>query len=385
MPNSSINISSKLPNIETTIFTIMSKLSTENQAINLSQGFPNFSVSKELIKLIGKYMKNGYNQYAPMPGVLPLRKAIQQKIKNLYQISYDPLDEITITAGATQAIYTIITALIREDDEVIIFSPAYDCYEPAIEINGGTPIHINLKAPDYNIPWELVKKMVNHRTKMIIINSPHNPTGSVLSANDLLTLEKITNGTDIVVLSDEVYEHIIFDNKKHHSVATNKNLASRSFIVASFGKTFHATGWKMGYTVAPTKLMDEFRKVHQYNVFSCNTPIQYALADYLANEDNYLSLPQFYQQKRDFFLDQLQGSRFTFEPSSGTYFQLLNYENITQDSDILVAKKWTIENKVASIPISVFYHNKLDEKMLRFCFAKDEETIEKAGKILRNI
>lgn len=385
MPSSNINLSSKLPNVGTTIFTIMSKLAHENKAINLSQGFPNFPVDSKLIKSIHSYMEKGFNQYAPMPGVIELRKAISQKFERLYKSTYCPQDEITVTAGATQAIYTIISAFIKEDDEVILFSPAYDCYEPAIEINGGIPIHINLKAPDYGIPWEDVKKRVSHRTKMIIINSPHNPTGSVMEKSDLDQLEKITLGTDIIVLSDEVYEHIIFDGKKHQSVALNANLASRSMIVASFGKTFHATGWKMGYTVGPATLMEEFRKIHQFNVFSCNTPIQYALADYINDENNYLGLPAFYQEKRDFFLSKIEGSRFTYTPSSGTYFQLLNYNNISMDRDIDIAKKWTIDKKIASIPISVFYHNKLDEKMLRFCFAKDFETLEKAAKILKEL
>jgi len=380
-----MNLKSKLPNVGTTIFTVMSRLANEHKAINLSQGFPNFLVDDKLLNLCTKYMKKGFNQYAPMPGVLELRKAIRNKYKNCYNVDYDFEDEITITAGATQAIYTIINAFIREDDEVIVFSPAYDCYEPAIELNGGKAIHINLKAPNYKTPWENVKNVVNHRTKMIIVNSPHNPTGTIFDDKDLVELDKITSGTDIIVLSDEVYEHIIFDGNKHQSVALNENLFSRSFIVASFGKTFHATGWKMGYTVAPSLLMEEFRKVHQFNVFSCNTPIQYALAEYLNDENNYLSLPIFYQEKRDFFLENIKGSRFEFIPSSGTYFQLLNYKNISKEKDTDLAKKWTINNKIASIPISVFYHDKLDEKMLRFCFAKDEKTINHAAKILREL
>lgn len=363
----------------------MSKLAMENKAINLSQGFPNFPVSEKLIKLVNSYMQKGFNQYAPMPGVKQLREAISQKYKKCYNSVYDIEDEITVTAGATQAIYTIISTFINPSDEVIVFSPAYDCYAPAIELNKGKMININLMSPNYNIPWNEVKEKISKKTRMIIINSPHNPTGSILSAEDLKKLDILTQDTDIIVLSDEVYEHIIFDNKKHQSVSLNENLKKRSFIVASFGKTFHATGWKMGYTVGPSFLMNEFRKVHQFNVFSCNTPFQYALAEYLSEENNYLSLPKFYQQKRDFFIDSIQGSRFKLTPSSGTYFQLLDYSDISPKSDVEIARNWTIKKKIASIPISVFYPNSIDEKMLRFCFAKDEKTIETAAKILKNI
>lgn len=378
-------IGSKLPNTGTTIFATMSKLAAENNAINLSQGFPDFNCDKELIALINKHMLAGSNQYAPMPGLMSLREAISQKTEELYSAKYDPETEITITAGATQAIFTAISAIIREGDEVIIFEPAYDCYQPAIELNGGKTIYLQLKAPSYSIDWEEVKKVLNYRTKMIIINTPHNPTGSVMTAADMAKLEKLTKGTDIIIISDEVYEHIIFDGYEHQSVARYPKLAERSFIISSFGKTFHATGWKMGYCVAPQNLMAEFRKVHQFVVFSCNTPIQHALAEYLKNKSNYMNLGAFYQQKRDYFVKLIKGSQFSFEPASGTYFQLLRYNTLSKEKDTNYAIRLTQEFGVASIPISVFYHNNVDNKVLRFCFAKKEETLEKAAEILNRI
>jgi methionine aminotransferase len=378
-------IGSKLPNTGTTIFATMSKLAAENNAINLSQGFPDFNCDKELIALINKHMLAGSNQYAPMPGLMSLREAISQKTEELYSANYDPETEITITAGATQAIFTAISAIIRESDEVIIFEPAYDCYQPAIELNGGKTIYLQLKAPSYSIDWEEVKKVLNYRTKMIIINTPHNPTGSIMTAADMAKLEKLTKGTDIIIISDEVYEHIIFDGYEHQSVARYPKLAERSFIISSFGKTFHATGWKMGYCVAPQNLMAEFRKVHQFVVFSCNTPIQHALAEYLKNKSNYMNLGVFYQQKRDYFVKLIKGSQFSFEPASGTYFQLLRYNTLSKEKDTNYAIRLTQEFGVASIPISVFYHNNVDNKVLRFCFAKKEETLEKAAEILNQI
>lgn len=378
-------IKSKLPKVGTTIFTVMSKLATEENAINLSQGFPDFPSSSELSELVFKYMKDGYNQYAPMPGVPALREVLSKKIEKLYSTKYNPETEITITAGATQAIYTAITAIIEEEDEVIIFTPAYDCYAPAIELNGGKPVYVQLQSPNYKIDWNYVKRMITRKTKMIIINTPHNPTGSVLSAADMLQLEKIVKSSNIVVLSDEVYEHIIFDKQEHQSVARYPTLAEHSFAVYSFGKTFHNTGWKMGYCIAPENLMAEFRKVHQFNVFSCNTPVQYALAEYLQNEDNYKSLPSFYQQKRDLFLDRIKGSKFKVKPATGTYFQLLDYSSITDEKDTEYAIRLTKENKLASIPVSVFYNTDPGGSVLRFCFAKQDETIEKAAEILCKI
>jgi len=375
-------INSKLPDIGTTIFATMSKLAQENKAINLSQGFPDFSCSDKLIELVNHYMKSGYNQYAPMQGVLPLREQIAIMVEELYQTSYHPESEITITAGATQAIYTAISAFIKEEDEVIVFEPAYDCYTPAIEMNGGKPIYVQLNPLDFSIDWNAVKKIINHRTKMIIINSPHNPSGTVLSTKDMAELEKLTNNTDIIILSDEVYEHMCFTTEPHQSVARYKNLAARSILVSSFGKTVHTTGWKIGYVCAPANLMAEFRKVHQFLVFAVNHPIQLALADFLKEKDTYLEVKNFYKQKRDYFTKLIKGSKFSYEQSTGTYFQLLKYGTISNEKDVDFAVRLTTEHKLASIPLSVFYHEKIDNKLLRFCFAKKDETLEKAAEIL---
>ena len=385
MPKFSFSLHSKLPKVGTTIFSVMSKLAQEHNAINLSQGFPNFPCSSELVSLVSKYMQQGQNQYAPMQGVMALREAISQKTEKLYGTFYAPESEITITAGATQAIYTAITAVVNEGDEVIIFSPAYDCYEPAIELNGGKTIHIDLDFPCYSINWEKVKKVINHRTRMIIINTPHNPSGSILKKDDLLELEKITSGTDILVLNDEVYEHMVFDGNVHESAAKYPELASRSFIISSFGKTYHTTGWKIGYCIAPEALMTEFRKVHQYLVFAVNTPVQFALAEYLKKEEAYLELDNFYQQKRDCFRNAVKASRFKMLSCEGTYFQLLDYSNISEEKDTDFAVRLIKEFGVASVPVSVFYNEHTDNKVLRFCFAKDKETLKKAGEIICKI
>ncbi|MCW3104941.1 MAG: aminotransferase [Bacteroidetes bacterium] len=378
-------IQSKLPNVGTTIFTVMSKLAAEHNAINLSQGFPDFHADEEMIALVNKHMQAGNNQYAPMPGLMSLREVLAQKTEELYGAKYDPETEITITAGATQAIFTAISAIIREEDEVIIFEPAYDCYQPAIELNGGKTIYLQLKAPGYCISWDEVKKVISHRTKMIIINTPHNPTGSMMSAEDMKQLEKLTAGTGIVIISDEVYEHIIFDGKPHQSVARFPKLAERSFIISSFGKTYHTTGWKMGYCVAPKNLMAEFRKVHQFLVFACNTPIQHALAEYLQKRENYLQLGKFYQDKRDYFAKAIRNSKFSFTPAAGTYFQLLSYKKISKEKDTEFATRLTKEFGLASIPVSAFYHERTDHNVLRFCFAKKEETLDKAIAIINKI
>lgn len=376
---------SKLPNVTTSIFTVMSALANKHKAINLSQGFPNFKSDSTLLNLVSKAMTNGFNQYAPMSGNADLNKAISKKFELLYSSSYHPEKEITITAGATQAIFTAISAFVAKDDEVIIFKPAYDCYQPAIELFGGKTIAIQLKAPNYEVDWNDVRQKISSKTKMIIINTPHNPSGTLFSEQDMLTLQEITKDTNIIILSDEVYEHIIFDNEKHQSVCLFSDLKQRSLVVASFGKTFHNTGWKMGYCCAPKELMEEFRKVHQFNVFSVNHPMQKALAEYIETPNHYLQLPSFYQEKRDLFLSLIKESRFEFIPAKGTYFQSLNYAKITNEYDVDFAKKLTIEHKVASIPLSVFNENGLDEKMLRFCFAKTDETLKKAAEILNNI
>lgn len=385
MPTFQNHISSKLPDASTSIFAVMSKLAHEEKAINLSQGYPDFPTSAELINLVSEAMKNGFNQYAPMPGIYSLREAISEKIASMYGAVYNPETEITVTAGATQAIFTIITAFVKENDEVIIFAPAYDCYQPSIELNGGKVIEIALKSPDFIIDWDVVKSSITDRTKMIIINTPHNPTGTVMSKEDMKTLESLIKDTNVIVLSDEVYEHLIYDGLEHQSIARFPGLAERSFLVASFGKTFHNTGWKMGYCTGPAALMTEFRKVHQYNVFSVNHPVQKALSIYLKNKENYLVLPDFFQKKRDLFLDAIKDSRFSFEPSAGTYFQLLRYDKISDEGDVLLAKRWTKERKLASIPISVFYGSSLDNKALRFCFAKSDETLLKGAAILNSI
>ena len=385
MPTFPSNISSKLPNDTTSIFAVMSKLAHKEQAINLSQGYPDFPSSPQLITLVTKAMREGFNQYAPMPGIFSLREVISDKILSLYGAQYKPETEITITAGATQAIYTIITAMVQQGDEVVIFAPAYDCYDPAVRINGGKTVEIELKAPDFKIDWQLVKASLTERTKMIIINTPHNPTGTVMSKDDMKQLEDLVKNTDIVILSDEVYEHIIFDGETHQSVARFPGLEERSFLVASFGKTFHNTGWKMGYCAGPAALMAEFRKVHQYNVFSVNHPVQRALATYMKSPENYLSLSEFFQQKRDLFLSAIEKSKFSFKPSKGTYFQLLGYKAISNESDTELAKRWTKEKKLASIPISVFYKQGVDNKLLRFCFAKSDETLMRGAEILNKI
>jgi methionine aminotransferase len=363
----------------------MSALAFKYNAINLSQGYPNFPSDQKLKDLVYKAMNSGHNQYAPMPGLMRLRRAISKKFELLYNSSYHPEDEITVTAGATQAIFTAITAFVQKGDEVIVFRPAYDSYVPTIELNGGKAVSIQLHKPDYKVNWKEVEEKITVNTKMIVINTPHNPSGMVFKDKDILQLQKLTSETNIVVLSDEVYEHLIYDGEEHQSVCRFPELKSRSFITASFGKTFHNTGWKMGYCCAPKELMEEFIKVHQFNVFSVNHPIQVALAEYLEEPNHYLGLSQFFQNKRNLFLDLMKDSRFNFRPSKGTYFQAMDYSAISDENDEDLAKRLTIEKGVASIPMSVFNHRKLDEKMLRFCFAKTDETLKRGAEILCKI
>ncbi len=379
------SVDSKLPNMGTSIFAVMSAMANEHKAINLSQGFPDFDISEELIGLVNKFMKLGQNQYAPMQGVPALREAISQKVFDTHAFRYNADKEITITAGATEALYAAISAFIRENDEVIVFEPAYDSYAPAVMLNGGILKYAPMQFPDYHINWEEVQKLVSNKTRMIIVNTPHNPTGSILRKSDMLALQKITKGTDIIILSDEVYEHLIYDSIPHESMCLYPGLAERSLVIGSFGKTFHATGWKMGYCLAPENLMAEFRKAHQFIVFACNTPIQYAIAEFLTDKTNYSYLNDFYQKKRDYFVELIKGSRFTIIPSYGTYFQLLDYSRISDENETDFAVRLTKECKVASIPVSVFYHKATDNKVLRFCFAKKEETLEKAAEILCKI
>jgi len=330
-------------------------------------------------------MLSGHNQYAAMQGYFGLREIISEKIETLHSYYYHPENEITITVGATQAIYTAITAFVNSGDEVIVIKPAYDCYEPAIELNGGIPIYYQLNAIDYKVDWQAFKALISPKTKMVIINTPHNPSGRIFSKSDMLQLQEILRSTNIILVSDEVYEHIIFDGTEHQSASRFEDLASRSFVCASFGKTFHVTGWKMGYCAAPAALMHEFQKVHQFAVFCVDHPVQRALAIYLQNEEHYLKLNVFYQNKRDFFLNQIQDSRFTFKPSEGTYFQLLDYSKITQEGDEDFAKRLIIEHNLASIAISSFNVANRNDNVLRFCFAKKEETLKKAAEILNSL
>jgi methionine aminotransferase len=377
---------SKLPNVRTTIFSVMSALATKHHAINLSQGFPDFDSDQKLIDLVSKAMNSGYNHYAPMLGNLELREAISKKFNILYNTSYHPENEITITAGATQAIFTIITTFINPNDEVVVFRPAYDSYQPAIELNGGIAVSVQLQASkNFKVDWNEVKEKINSQTKMIIVNTPHNPTGSVFSKEDMLQLQNLTKNTNIIVLSDEVYEHMIYDDEKHQSACLLPDLKSRSFVVASFGKTFHNTGWRIGYCCAPKELMQEFVKVHQFNVFCVHHPTQKGIADYLEAPKHYLELSAFYQKKRNLFLNLIKDSRFKFTPSKGTYFQVLDYSVITNEHDVDFAKRLTIDFGIASIPLSVFNSNNLDNKVLRFCFAKTDDTLNKAAHILNRI
>ena len=382
---SNISIHSKLPNAGTTIFTVMSAMATEYKAVNLGQGFPDFPMSEELTSLVNKAMKDGFNQYSPMPGWMPLREAIAEKIGFLYGTNINPASGITITPGGTYAIYTALTTILQPGDEVIVFEPAYDSYVPNILVNGAKPVLINLQFPDYSINWEEVKQKITTRTKAIMINSPHNPTGSILRENDIAELRNIVKDTSIFIISDEVYEHLIFDNIPHQSILRYPDLAERSFVCFSFGKVYHCTGWKLGYCVAPESLTSEFRKIHQYNCFSCHTPSQVGLAAFLSNKESYTSLGSFLQKKRDYFLELMKSTRFTMKESYGSYFICASYERITDEKDSDLAIRLTKEAGVASIPVSAFYQSAKDDHVLRFCFCKKEETLEKAVEKLAKV
>ncbi len=373
-----LHIQSKLPNIGTTIFTVMSTLAAEYKAINLGQGFPDYPMNEELTTLVSKAMQDGYNQYVHMNGYMPLREALAEKIKSLYQSQINPDTQITITPGATYAIYTALTAVLQPGDEVIIFEPAYDCYIPTVELNGAIPVLIDLQFPDYKIDWESVKQKINPKTRLIMLNSPHNPTGSVLDENDMQQLRAIVKDTKILILSDEVYEHIIFDKIKHQSILKYPDLMERSFVTFSFGKVYNCTGWKLGYCVSSNELMQEFRKIHQFNCFTCHTPSQIALAKFIQDKDSYLFLGEFLQQKKDYFQTLMAATKFTALPSYGSYFQCYAYENISDENDKDLAIRITREYGVASIPVSAFYKKGTDNKVLRFCFSKKEETLKAA-------
>jgi methionine aminotransferase len=378
-------LKSRLPEVGTSIFTVMSKLALEEGAINLSQGFPDFPVSDELIALIYENLKAGNNQYAPMPGAVPLRQAIARTITETYGRATDPETEVIVTAGGTEALYSAIAAFINTGDEVILFDPSYDSYDPSIRLNGGVPVHINLTPPTFGIPWDEVKSRITPRTRAIMVNTPHNPTGAVLGAEDLRMLQDLAIRHDLIVISDEVYERLIYEDKPHESVLKYPGLAGRSVAAFSFGKTFHATGWKVGYTVASPELTTEIRKAHQFITFAVNTPVQLALATYLQEPKHYLELGAFYQRKRDFFLDQIKGSSFRPLKSYGSYFQLLSYDAISDKKEKEMAEWMTRTHKVASIPVSAFYQDGRSQQLLRFCFAKKAETLAKAGEILRKI
>ena len=380
-----ISINSKLPRLSTTIFTVMSTLAKEHKAINLSQGFPGFPPSPQLLKRLKKAIEKGSHQYYPMAGSPELSKQITALFERRDQHHYHPESEITITAGATQAIFTAIQTFVKEGDEVILFSPAYDCYQPPLDLAGATAVHVELNEKTFAIPWEEVQRKMNRKTRMIIINSPHNPSGAVLSKEDLEQLERLVKGTDVMIISDEVYEHIVFEPHQHLSIASIPELAKRSLVVGSFGKTFHVTGWKIGYIAAPNYLMEEFRKVHQYNVFCVNGPMQEALAGYMKKVKPEETVGLFYQKKRDIFRSALADTPFELMPCHGSYFQLLGYGDISQKGDVATAKEWTIKGKIASIPISVFYQSQRDDKILRFCFAKEEDELLKGAEKLRKI
>ncbi len=379
------SIQSKLPGVGTTIFTVMSQMAIEYNAVNLGQGFPDFLMSEELTSLVDKAMKDGFNQYTHMAGYPLLRERLAEKAARSYNASVDPETQITVTPGGTYAIYTALTTVLQPGDEVIVFEPAYDSYIPNIEINGAIPVLISLQFPDYSIPWDEVKAKITARTKMIMINTPHNPTGSVLSENDIEQLRSIVSGTQILILSDEVYEHLIYDGITHQSMLRYPDLMERSFVCFSFGKTYHCTGWKLGYCIASPALMKEFRKVHQFNCFSCDTPKQVAVAEYILNEDAYKSLGVFLQQKRDFFRELMKATPFKCIPSHGSYFECYSYANFSNEADKDLAIRLTKDYGIATIPVSAFYKNGEDNKVLRFCFAKKEETLQRAVAKLHNL
>ncbi len=377
---------SRLPNVGVTIFTVMSKMAEEYNAINLSQGFPDFSAPKRLLELLSEHANGGRNQYPPMAGVPFLREQIARKVANIYHCEVDPDAEITVTSGATEALFVAIQTVISAGDEAIIFDPAYDSYEPAITMAGGTTIHIPLSTPNFTIDWDRVDATITDKTKLLVLNSPHNPCGSIFTEADLETLAAIVEKHDLYIISDEVYEHMVFDDAKHLSMLCSERLRRRSFVISSFGKTYHATGWKIAYCIAPPALTSEFRKIHQYVTFTTHTPSQWAIADFMQEcPEHHLELSAFYQRKRDWFLQEMAGSRFTMNPSQGSYFQLADYSQISDKSDIEFAHWLTQEVGVAAIPISVFYHSPPEQKIVRFCFAKDEKTLTAAAAKLASL
>jgi len=378
-------IASKLPDIGINIFSTMSAMAQQYKAVNLAQGFPDFSPSPDLMQLVTEYMLKGSNQYAPLAGVRPLLNNLAEKVFSLYRVSYDPDTDICITCGATEACYTALTSILQEGDEVIIPEPSFDVYLPAITLCKAKPVFVPLTFPDFTYDWDAIHASITERTKIIIINSPHNPTGSVISQEDIEQLQALVQQYDLFILSDEVYEHIVFDQKEHLSVSKYPVLKERSFVIGSFGKTYHVTGWRLGYCLAPSYMMTEFKKVHQYNTFSPVTPMQFAIADFMHRKEEYMNLGSFFQKKRDLFLSVIKDSSWEIIPSAGTYFQILSYKNISDEDDVNFAARLTREHGLASIPVSVFYHQKIDHKLLRFCIAKQEQTLLQATKILCRI
>ncbi|WP_423148216.1 methionine aminotransferase [Rubrolithibacter danxiaensis] len=373
-----INLTSKLPKTATTIFTVMSQLAEKSNAINLSQGFPDFDCDPQLIDLVDRFMREGKNQYAPMAGLPALQEIVADKVNVAHQSDYIAASDVTITAGGTQALFTAMAAIIQSNDEVVIFDPSYDSYAATIRLLGGIVKPFELNPPDYKIDWSMLKKLITVNTRMIIVNSPKNPTGTIIKEEDIKELISITRGTDIIILSDEVYEHLIYDDKPHLSMAKYPELRERSFICASFGKLLHNTGWKLGYCIAPSFLMKEFRKVHQFNVFSVNTPMQYAIAEFLKDTTYYQHITSFYQQKRDFFRDLMKETKFNLLPCEGSYFQTVSYADISEENDTDFCKRLTKEFGIAPIPVSAFYTKGTDFGVIRFCFAKKQETLERA-------
>jgi methionine aminotransferase len=379
-------IDSKLPNVGTTIFTLMSQLAEQHRAVNLSQGFPDFSPPAELCELVERCLRGRYHQYALMPGSIALRTAIAQKLKALYGVEADPVKEITVTSGATEAIFDAIQAIVRRDDEVIVFDPCYDSYEPSITLAGGRTIHLPLAQPDFAIDWDRLRRAINGRTRLVVINSPHNPSGALLAREDLDRLAEVLRPYDCYLLSDEVYEHVVFDGARHATALAQPELASRCFAVFSFGKTYHATGWKLGYCVASPELSAELRRVHQYVTFASTSPLQQALAEYMAaHPEHHLELPAFYQERRDYFSGLLAATRFRPRRAAGTYFQLADYSAISTLPDVEFARWLTVEHGVATIPVSVFYREPPQMRLVRLCFAKENATLDAAAERLRRL
>ena len=380
-----MSLISKLPQVGTTIFTIMSRMAQEENAINLAQGFPGFGSDPILLELVAKFTRDGNNQYAPMSGVSELKLALATKTQRTQGYFPDPESEVTIVSGATEALFSALSAVVRPGDEVLVLEPSYDSYVPGILLNGGIPVFVALNPTDFSVDWELVASKITDKTRAIVVNSPHNPSGQVWSKEDVAQLASLVSKSGIFVISDEVYEHILFDGKVHHSLGSHPELRERTFVCGSFGKTFHVTGWKIGYCIAPVPLSQEFRKIHQYVTFSTVTPIQFALAEYLDDPKHYLNLPSFYQKKRDLFVEGLKSTPFNFQASQGSFFQLVSYAHLSKKSDVYVAEQMTRKLKVACIPVSVFYSTKQDHQVLRFCFAKKEEELKEALRRIQKI